>query len=176
MSIRYKKFFLDQIYNDLFNVWNKAQSLSGATLYIFVIIDAFSFLSMKSTQNENTKHDFIEWVNKYLKTDSSEAYKYSGKDFYGARCGKLHAFSAESAFAKKNGCKLFGYHGGINHLYNPAINEELVLISVPLLIKDLSSAINHFIQDILDDPDLKNRVDSRIDKLYEQFDRTATNE
>ncbi|MBS0289802.1 MAG: hypothetical protein JSS07_07200 [Proteobacteria bacterium] len=125
---------------------------------------------MPLTKEENGKSDFIDWVDKFLKTEPNESYQYLGKDLYAARCGKLHSFAATSAYANRNKTKIFGYHGGKGHKYNPEVNKDLVIISIPTLIRDFSIAINKFIELIKEDTSLKSRVDSRINSLYSQFD------
>lgn len=166
-----QKIVIQRIYDDICNIWDKTGSFSGVVIYIFVAIDACSFLSMPSERQKNTKEDFIKWVDKYLKTENTQPYLYVGKDFYGARCAKLHAFSSESAYSEKNNCKIFGYWDGKNHCFDPSKteNKNFVVISVPRLIDDFGLAITKFSQDILNDSDLKRRVESKHDKVYQLF-------
>src|SRR3990167_6392075 len=106
----------------------KTEALISTVTMTFVFIDTFAFLGMPSNQAENTRNDFINWVNTYLKTDCNQEYQYDGKDLYGARCGLLHAFVSISEYATKNNCKYFGYHSGPNHM--PDDQSPLVLLSV----------------------------------------------
>ncbi|MBI5888203.1 MAG: hypothetical protein HZB82_05780 [Deltaproteobacteria bacterium] len=52
----------------------KNNAPTGAILLTYCAIDAMSFLSMPLEQDEVNKNDFITWVNKYMKTDSTQPY------------------------------------------------------------------------------------------------------
>lgn len=158
-----------QIYDDIYNIWQKTNSMSGVVIYVFVAIDAFSFLAMPSEQSKNDKNDFMRWVDKYLKTEQEQPYQYVGKDFYGARCATLHAFSAESDYAKQNDCKIFGYHDGSEHYLNNSVNKNLVMLSVPRLIDNFKHAVVNFSQDILNDSTLQACTAQRKNKILQLF-------
>lgn len=145
-------------------------AISATVIMTYVAIDTMAFLSMPLNQTKNGKKEFISWVNKYMKTDEMQSYQYIGKDMYAARCGKLHSYSAFSDYANNNGCKLYGYTGETEHLYNPKESERLVLISVPRLVNDFITGLKNFFQDALKDKTLQQNIDSRIKFVYQQFD------
>lgn len=145
----------------------QVEALISTVTMTFVFIDTFSFLSMPSNKNENTKNDFINWVNTYLKTDNAQKYQYDGKDLYGARCGLLHAFASISEYATKNGCKYFGYHNGPDHM--PDDQSPLVLLSVNRLVGDFLEAIPKFFKAALQDKGLKSRIDKRINNVLAHY-------
>jgi len=70
----------------------KAEALAATVIVIYVYIDAMAYLSISITKERQTRKDFIEWVNKYLKADPDQSYQYNGNDVYAARCGKLHHY------------------------------------------------------------------------------------
>ena len=139
---------------------------------IYVCIDSLSYLNMPLKQRIQNKSDFILWVNTYLKTDPNQEYQYQGIDIYAARCGQLHTYSPYSDFALKNKAKTIGYHDGCNHRYVPSIDPDLVIISIPRLKYDFFKAIESFFIAAQNDINIKNGIDSRITKLYQQFNIT----
>lgn len=145
----------------------RAEALISTVTMTFVFIDTFAFLGMPSNQTENTRNDFIKWVDTHLKTDSSQEYQYDGKDLYGGRCGLLHAFVSISEYATKNNCKYFGYHNGPDHM--PDDQSPLVLLSVNRFVKDFSKAIPEFFRSALKDNDLKSRIDKRIYNVFTHY-------
>ena len=123
-------------------------------------------LMMPENQNNVRPRDFINWVEKYMKTDSKQSYQYEGIDLYGARCGLVHRFSATSRLSDSGECKIFSYHNGSEHIYKPSVNEDLVAISWTRFINDFFGAMKEFLTDILKDRELKEKVDRRIVHLF----------
>jgi len=148
---------------------NKAGAMIASLTLTYVCIDAMTYLSIPLGRKEQNRHNFIEWVNKYLKTDPAQPYQYDGNDVYAARCGQLHTYSPDSTFGGKQNCKKFGYHDGSEHAYNPAESPILVMISVKRLINDFYAAVDAFFQEAIKNPELKKNIDSRIQQLYQQF-------
>jgi hypothetical protein len=146
-----------------------AEALSATIIMVYVAIDTMAFLSMPTSKKKNGSDEFINWVNKYLKTESSQLYQYDGMDMWGARCAKLHSYASESEYANKNNCKIYGYVSGLNHFYNPRENKRLVLIGMHLLVSDFGDALISFLRDASKNADLKSRIDSRINKVCKQF-------
>jgi hypothetical protein len=111
----------------------------AAVAMVYVCIDTMAFLAMPADQMTQGKTDFITWVDNYLKADPSQPYQYRGIDVYAARCSLLHAFSAETeAHRKDPSVRLFGYADNGAHAFNSAESTRLVIISVAVLIHDLS--------------------------------------
>jgi hypothetical protein len=143
---------------------NKA--FTGALILTYAAIDAMAFLSMPENQKEVHMKDFINWTEKYLKTDSRQSYQYRGIDLYGARCGIVHRHGATSSLSDRGQCKIFNYHNGSEHIYDPSIHENLVAISWNRFIRDFFGAMEEFLADIMNDVDLKKKVDDRINHLF----------
>jgi hypothetical protein len=138
-----------------------ADATVAALAMVYVGIDTMALLACPVGQVKQGRSDFIAWVNRYLKADANSAYQYDGVAVYAARCGLLHAYGSESDFHRgQNPPPLFGYTDNGPHRADSA--EPMVLISIAVLIRDFSAAVLHFIQEMLSDPDLKARVDSRI--------------
>ena len=147
-----------------------AGAISATVIMTYVAIDTMAFLSMPINKTKNGNKEFISWVDTYMKTDEMQSYQYSGKDMWAARCGKLHSYSVFSDFADKESCKLYGYYDGSEHLYNPKESERLVLISAHRLVNDFITGLKAFFQDALKDKALKQKIDSRIENVNQQFD------
>ena len=131
----------------------------------FVCIDTMALLSCPVGQVEQTKGDFIEWVNMYLKADQDSDYHYSGIDVYAARCALLHCYGSEAKIhITSKGAYKFVYIDNGPHKVDT--EERLALISVAVFIKDLSGAVYSFMSNAREDKDLKNRIDSRIANLF----------
>jgi len=145
----------------------KNNAPTGAVLLTYCAIDAMSFLSMPLGQEEVTKNDFTAWVEKYMKTDPSQPYQYSGIDLYGARCGIAHNYGVKSRLSRRGECKIFAYQcASLNHSYNPNINPDMVVLGVDLFVRDFFDAVDKFLSDIEKDEELKKRVDLRLPNLF----------
>jgi len=133
-----------------------------------------AFLAMPAGQTTQGKTDFVSWVDTYLKADPSQPYQYRGIDVYAARCSLLHAFSAETeAHRKDPAIRLFGYADNGPHAFNPAESPRLVIVSVAVLIYDLSKAMERFVSAWKVDLDLRARVAARLPALYATFPLTG---
>ena len=165
----YSNILVKGLFGEIIKV-REANALSATIIMIYVAIDTMAFLSMPLTKKKNGNVEFIEWVNKYLKTETSQPYQYDGKDMWGARCAKLHSYASESEYAKDHNCKLYGYVNGMNYFYNPEESEQLVLIGVHRLVSDFGDALISFLRDAAKNANLKTTLDQRLEKVCEQFD------
>lgn len=165
----YRDVLVKGIFGEIIKV-RDSNALSATIIMIYVAIDTMAFLSMAIGKAKNDSTDFINWVNKYLKTDLSQPYQYDGKDMWGARCAKLHSYSSDSDYAQKNKCKIYGYQNGGNHIYVPKESQRLVLISTHRLVSDFGDSLIAFLRDASKNSDLKDRIDQRLEKVCQQFE------
>jgi len=161
----YKEVIADCIINNI-HVCLKNNAPTGAVILAYCAIDAMAFLYMPEEKQKVEKSDFINWVENYLKTEVAQPYQYNGVDLYGARCGIVHTYSAESDLSKKNISKKIGYIKGFNHFYDPVKHPELVILGLDLFIQDFYDAVDKFIADIERDENLRRRVDHRLPNLF----------
>ena len=168
----YNDILVKGIFGEIIKVRN-AEALSATIIMVYVAIDTMGFLSMPQKNKKNGSVEFIDWVNKYLKTDPTQPYQYDGREMWGARCAKLHSYSSESEYANKNNCKIYGYISGMDHFYNPSESERLVIIGIHRLVSDFGDALIAFLRDISKDAELKSRIDSRLEKVCKQFDLSS---
>lgn len=104
----FKAIIADCIGNDI-HVCLKNNAPTGAVLLTYCAMDAMAFLSMPEGKQKIGRSDFKNWVKKYMKTDSAQPYQYNEEDLYGARCGIVHTYGAESALSRENKCKKIVY-------------------------------------------------------------------
>ena len=148
----------------------KAGATTAAVILTYIGIDVMAYLSMPTSQSSQTRTDFINWVNKYLKADPQQVYQYDGKDVYGARCAMIHTYGVEADYHEKNpDVKEFGYHDGGRHAYNPEVHKRLVMIGIASLVGDFMKAVMRFIDDLKTDSDMRARVATRLPKLVRVF-------
>jgi hypothetical protein len=144
----FKAVIANCIVNDI-HVCLKNNAPTGAVLLTYCAIDAMAFLSMPQGNQKVERPDFRNWVKKYMKTDSSQPYQYHEEDLYGARCGIVHTYGAESDLSNKNKCKKIAYKPNcLKHFYNPAEHPDLVVLGVDLFIRDFYDAADKFLADI----------------------------
>lgn len=134
-----------------------------------------AFLSLPAGRDKQGRNDFIAFVDSFLKGHEDQPYQYVGLDVYGARCAVLHAFSAEVDFHQQNpDAKVFGYHDGGQHTFDPAQNEKLVLIGSASFINDVVLAVQAFCDRCQEDPDLRQRAEGRLPQLLATFPALAS--
>jgi hypothetical protein len=157
------------VWNSIENIIDeisKCESIGAVTAAIamsFVCIDTMVFLSLPSSKGSQTRADFIEWVDRYMKAHPDQSYDYAGKDVYGARCALLHAFGSESDYHRKNpDVKLFAWIDGGQHLYDPDIDPRLVIIGTASFLNDVKIAVGNFLLDCKNDPKLRARAEVRL--------------
>jgi len=102
----FKQVIADCIGNDI-HVCLKNNAPTGAVLLTYCAMDAMAFLSMRAGKQKAERSDFKNWIQKYMKTDTEQPYQYDKEDLYGARCGIVHSYCAESDLSKKNKCVPF---------------------------------------------------------------------
>ncbi len=173
----YKSVIIDCIVHDI-DVCLKNNAPTGAILLTYCAIDAMSFLSMPLHKYDKKKKlyvdkydverdDFIAWVEKYMKTDSSQPYQYQGIDLYGARCSVVHNYGVESDLSRNKKCKKIAYaFNSLKHFYDSSKHPEMVILGIDLFIRDFADAVIKFLSDIENDVKLQQQVEGRLPKLF----------
>jgi hypothetical protein len=151
------------ISREISTAWNSG-AFAAALAMVYVGIDTMALLACPLGQAEQTKKDFIVWVNEYLRADPASDYQYEGADVYAARCALLHSYG--SVAKDHRGAKpprQFGYIDLGPHRKDET--ARFALISIAVLIQDYLRGAEAFVQAWGKDPDLKKRVDSRVHNL-----------
>jgi len=147
-----------------------ADATTAAVTMAYVCIDTMAFLALPAGRESQAKGDFIAWVDTYLKGVSGQPYQYRGIDVYGARCAVLHAFSSEVNFHQQNpDAKIFGYHDGSKHAFDPDVSDRHVIIGTASFLDDVARAVRTFLEACKNDPALRARVESRLPKVFATF-------
>lgn len=168
------KVITDCIVNDI-HVCLKNNAPTGAIILTYCAMDTMAFLYMAEGKQNVVQADFKNWIDKYMQTDAKQPYQYNAEDLYGARCGIVHTYGAESDLSRKSKCKRIGYAANcLEHFYDPAKQDDVVILSVELFIRDFYDAIDNFLADIDKDEGLRRRVETRLPRLYHRYSKTKT--
>jgi len=141
--------------------------ITASLILTYSAIDCMASLIMPEDQKEVRGNDFQNWVNTYMKADADQSYQYEGKDLWGARCGLVHRYSPYSRFSERGDCKVFQYHDGSNHVYNPSISKDVVVISAPRLVRDFYKAMTVFLKDLIENDELREKANRRMGTLFQ---------
>jgi hypothetical protein len=143
--------------------WNGDASWAALAM-VYVGIDTMALLACPLGQPEQFKKDFILWVDKYLRADVASDYQYEGVDVYAARCALLHSYgSLAKDHRGAQPPRQFNYI--VDGPHRKDETARLVIISVADFIDDYCRATESFMAAVFRDPELKQRVDSRVHKL-----------
>jgi hypothetical protein len=139
----------------------------GALCLCFVCIDAMAYLWMPEGQQEQSRDDFIAWVNAHLRGHADQPYQYEGIDVYAARCAVLHRFGAEARMhAQNHAVRRFIYSNGGRHKFDATTNDRLVIIGLASFLNDVVLAVEDFMAACQGDPALRRRVEPRLGGLF----------
>ncbi len=141
--------------------------LVASLILTYSAIDCMASLIMPEDQKDVKGEDFQKWVHTYMKAHQDQPYQYRGIDLWGARCGLVHRYSPYSNLSERKECKVFQYHNGGGHRYDPSINEDVVLVSAPDLVRDFYGAMMVFIEAMMIDNGLFARANSRMKTLFQ---------
>lgn len=140
-----------------------AGAVASAIAMAYICIDVMALLSLPDNRNMQTRQDFIDWIDSYLKGHPDQPYQYRGIDVYGARCAMVHAFGSEADFHTKNPDAIkFGYHDGGKHAYHPEVDKSLVIIGTASFLDDVVRAVQSFLEACQADPALRTRAEARL--------------
>jgi hypothetical protein len=143
--------------------------LGSAVILILSGIDSMAFLSMPASQQHVQRIDFIKWADRYLKFECSE--KLTGHDLYGARCAMLHTYGVVSKMSREGKCRIIGYtsNGEPEIQYNPNVDKNIVLVSVPALAESFYRAIDNFLVDLFTDTKKAKVAENRLKMLIQEI-------
>jgi hypothetical protein len=139
----------------------------AALAMAFVCIDTMAYLAMPASRSRQTRDDFIDWVEAYLKAQPTQPYQYKGLDVYAARCAALHAFGPEAELHRKDpSLRKFAYTYGSRHHFNPSVSSDFVIIGIASFLDDVTMAVQSFLQKCLSDTELQARVVGRLETAF----------
>ena len=146
-----------------------AGCLSSAAVLVYSGIDTMAWIGMPAQQTSVSRADFIAWAGRYIRFPCKE--QLSGEDLYGARCGMVHQYGAESEISRRGKCRLIGYmDASVPEVrFAPAVEPDLVLVSVPGLAEAFFRGIDTFLVDVFSDKVRALIAEARIEKITHEF-------
>ncbi len=134
----------------------------SAVILILSGIDSMAFLNMPESQTDVTRTDFIDWVNRYMKFPCKE--KLTGADLYGARCAMLHTYGVVSKMSREGKCRMVGYMSeAVPEIrFNPKVNNNFVLVSVPALAESFYKAIDEYLVNLFTNKEKAKVAEDRL--------------
>jgi hypothetical protein len=139
----------------------------SAVVLIYSGMDSMAYLAMSECQTEVTRKDFIDWADRYIRFPCKD--QLTGADLYGARCAMVHTYSVYSRMSREGKSRLIGYMDkSVPEVrYNPAVNKQLVLVSVPALAEAFFQGIDRFLVDAFSDKARAPIVEARMKNLVQ---------
>jgi hypothetical protein len=143
------------------------QCLVSAVSLIYATIDALAALTRPLGATRSTRAEYKAWVERYMIPSLREPL--TADDLYAARCGILHAYSAESEASRAGEAKAIVYKWRDGHRPDDARLAELsrtaTVIEIQSLHEALETAVMHFEAHIRSDPSLEARVAQHVSEL-----------
>jgi hypothetical protein len=137
----------------------EAQCLVSAVALIYSAIDALSALTRPVTAKDTERSIFINWVEKYIRPEKSLGC--TAADLYGARCGVLHNYGAESKLMREGKAKALFYKWKDGP--DPDTARVLPTNAVTICLEDLRAALGNSVTEFL----AHVEADSELKKIVE---------
>ena len=139
---------------------------AAAVILIYSGIDTMATLGMAANQQDVTRNDFVDWCDRYLKLTGQT--KISGLEWYAARCGVLHNYSARSRLSRAGQARHIGYVDDSLPaiVFNPAIDPSLVMISVKALAVAFFAGIDNSLIHVFADKERRAIGESRLQWMF----------
>lgn len=140
-----------------------------ALVLIYSGIDTMAYLGMPEPQEDVTRTDFVNWVDKYIRFPCQE--QLTGFDLYGARCGLLHTYSITSRLHRQGKCRQLGYtdRSSPEIRFVPRIADDFVIVSIEALASSFFEGIDRFIVDLYTNSDTARIADDRFKGIIQQI-------
>ena len=142
---------------------------ASAVILIYSGIDTMAYLNMPEEQQDVTRNDFVQWVDRYIHFPCKE--QVSGLELYGARCGMLHTHSITSQLSRQGRVRQVGY---VNRFvpevcYDPSESEDLVIVSIKALAGAFFSGVDKFLVELFADRGKAPVAEQRLQTLAQQL-------
>lgn len=142
-----------------------------ALLILYAGIDIMASLNRPESRSEVNPSDFLEWADRYLLHGTHLAC--SSEDLYGARCGLMHTYTAESRSSRSGKANQIWYAWGtgrVDDLQELIDAADDVPSAVAVHVDDLFHAFRRgvklFKRSLYDDPKKANLVYERANKFF----------
>ena len=141
----------------------------AALILMYASIDSLAKLGLPSDREKSTRNDYAAWCDKYLIFNSKN--KVTGLEWYAARCGFLHNYTAESNLSNDGKVRMLSYYSddkGSDIIYQPTESPDLVLIKTERLIEVFFKGLDLFIVDLYKNVD-HSVIENRFNKMFHLF-------
>jgi hypothetical protein len=102
----------------------EAKAYDAALVMEFIQLDTWAYLLRPKRFQDHTRKSFIWFVERYLRSDPDQTYRYNGLDVYAARCAMLHTFgSLTDIHAKDKSVVAWRYHSGTQNTFVPGLHR-----------------------------------------------------
>lgn len=140
-----------------------------ALVLAYSLIDHLAWINMPDAQQDVTRDDFGDWVEKYVLSGSG--LRCTALDLYAARCALLHTHAAESRLTRHSAAKQVFYAWGkadVQVLEQLAVvkSGKACAVRIEALLGAISDGKQRFLADIEKDADLKPRAVRRSAKIF----------
>lgn len=145
---------------------NNAQR--AALQLTFAAIDSMAYLSLPVSKEYPSRTDFADWCDKYLKFNCDE--KIAGLEWFAARCGLIHQYTAESKLSKDGKVRMIGYYGGEGPdiIYRPENSQDLVMVRIQGFVDAFLNAVDQFMIDLFSTGN-RSLVEEKFNKMFHEF-------
>jgi len=140
-------------------------------ILVYSAMDILASLSRPAHRDEAGRRGFIEWVKIYLLPGSK--LTCTPEDLYGARCGLLHTYSAESRFSHEGKARQVYYAWGTADAEDldatvgiTSFRNLAVAVHIDELLIALKSGFQKFMKDVANDPERGQLVRMRVGKIF----------
>jgi hypothetical protein len=139
----------------------------SAVVLIYSGMDSMAYLAMPENQTDVSGRDFIEWADRYIKFPCQD--QLTGADLYGARCAMVHTYSVHSKMSREGKARLIGYMDkSVPEVrYNPEVNKQIVLVSVPALAEAFFQGTDNFLVDAFSNKTRAPVIEARMKNLVQ---------
>ena len=141
----------------------------AALILMYASIDSLTKLGLPSDREESTRNDYAAWCDRYLIFNSK--HKVAGIEWYAARCGFLHNYTAESKLSADGKVRIISYYGdemGSDIVYQPEIEPNMVLVNLDRLIDVFCNGLDKFVVDLYANND-HSVIEKRFNKMFHIF-------
>jgi len=162
-----------QLSDSIEDCLSKGRVLSSLVL-LYSAIDIFA--SLERNRSEGTKDAFVRWVDRYMLPNV--ALPFSAIDLYAARCGIIHAFSAESDLSRNGRAKKLVYAWGTAtadslQRAGTALGRSEISVHVRDLVNGFKHALIKYIDDVASAPAEHERFFQSVVKWLVGVDPSA---
>jgi hypothetical protein len=124
----------------------------------------------------STRSTFTNWVDRYLLKNAS--LPCTAFDVYGARCGILHSFSAESNLSKEGKAREVVYAWGDAKaedlaLAAKALGRNDCAVHIRDLIDAFRAGLANYLEEVMHDPNRQQKIEARAGLWFTHMGQDA---